>query len=85
MTAPLIELCAVRQVHGDFTAPDRLTLSLPDTAAKLAIAGECVSAEVPVVQDLGPDRRAACHLHPAAASLPPMALPPMARRPRVAP
>lgn len=40
MTVPLIELYGVRQKYGGFTALDRLHLSLPDTAATLAIADE---------------------------------------------
>jgi oligopeptide/dipeptide ABC transporter ATP-binding protein len=45
MTTPLIELRGVRQTYGAFTALDRLHLSLPDTAATLAIAGESGSGK----------------------------------------
>ena len=45
MTTPLIELRGVRQTYGGFTALDRLHLSLPDTAATLAIAGESGSGK----------------------------------------
>ena len=45
MTTPLIELRGVRQTYGAFTALDRLQLSLPDTAATLAIAGESGSGK----------------------------------------
>ena len=45
MTAPLIELRGVRQSYGAFTALDTLTISLPDTAATLAIAGESGSGK----------------------------------------
>ena len=45
MTAPLIELRGVKQTYGAFTALDRLTLRLPDTAATLAIAGESGSGK----------------------------------------
>ena len=45
MTAPLIELRGVKQTYGTFTALDRLQMTLPDTAATLAIAGESGSGK----------------------------------------
>jgi len=45
MTVPLIELRGVRQTYGTFTALDDLTMSLPDTAPTLAIAGESGSGK----------------------------------------
>ena len=45
MTPPLIELRGVLQTYGAFTALDRLQMTLPDTAAMLAIAGESGSGK----------------------------------------
>ncbi len=45
MSVPLIELRDVRQNYGAFTALDTLSMSVPDTAATLAIAGESGSGK----------------------------------------
>jgi peptide/nickel transport system ATP-binding protein len=52
MTAPLVELRGVKQVYGEFTALDTLTLSVPDRAATLAIAGESGSGKTTLARIL---------------------------------
>jgi len=52
MTAPLVELRGVKQVYGGFTALDTLTLSVPDRAATLAIAGESGSGKTTLARIL---------------------------------
>jgi len=52
MTASLVELSGVKQVYGGFTALDTLTLSVPDRAATLAIAGESGSGKTTLARIL---------------------------------
>ncbi len=52
MTAPLIELRGVRRDYGAFTALDTLTLSIPDTNATIAIAGESGSGKTTLARIL---------------------------------
>jgi oligopeptide/dipeptide ABC transporter ATP-binding protein len=52
VSAPLVELRGVRQAYGDFTALDSLTLSIPDRAATLAIAGESGSGKTTLARIL---------------------------------
>lgn len=52
MTIPLIELRGVRRIYGSFTALDTLSLSVPDRAATLAIAGESGSGKTTLARIL---------------------------------
>lgn len=52
MTTPLIELRGVRRDYGAFTALDTVTLSVPDRAATLAIAGESGSGKTTLARIL---------------------------------
>lgn len=51
-TTPLIELRGVRRDYGAFTALDTLTLSIPDTNATIAIAGESGSGKTTLARIL---------------------------------
>lgn len=52
MSIPLIELRGVKQVYSAFTALDTLSLSVPDRAATLAIAGESGSGKTTLARIL---------------------------------
>lgn len=52
MTTPLIELRGVKRTYGAFTALDTLSLSVPDRAATIAIAGESGSGKTTLARIL---------------------------------
>lgn len=71
-----------RQLTGIPGLPPRLSDMPPGCAfaPRCPLAHAACTQAVPVLQSLGPDHSVACHLYPAAATLPPMTVRPKAAR-----